>query len=660
MLYFQGTDNKLWRLNTDGSAGVNIGGFKTKSPPVVYGNYVYFQGTDNKFWRANLDGSNGIDLGGYATNSTPCVAGQYVYFQGTDDRLWKVRLDGTGGVNLGGYKSHSSPVATTKFVFFQGTDNKLWRINLDGSGGVNLGGYKTSSPPCATSDFLFFQGTDNKLWRINLDGSHGVHLGGYNTSATPCVAGSNVYFRGTDDKLWRTNLDGGAGINLAGYKTKSTPVVADNFIFFQGTDNKLWRINMDGSGGTHLGGFDTNSPPFVVQAANQPVTGTALPKYQVLTLLYAPPGTNGGKSTSSVDYGAGSTTGTTTSTDSSYKSGVGVSATAGLDVGVAQLGATADFNTSTTTTDSSSIEIKKSTTLDIKCQGPGTDGISHDHDIFYLWLNPQLNVAIDPQDNINWQLGVNGPTMNIQYVYVSWLKNPASMPPGLQQQLTSAGLNATDYAAILALNPFASGAAAIDQNRYAPTTQSFPYIPPLTAADPIPTQTYAQQNSVTDTNKRSTQVQYSVSISVSAAIKVPFTGSLKESASFEWTNTSSNTQTDASTQTASVTVGGPAFGYTGQTDVMVYWDTIFNTFMFAFPTEPAAATGALADQSGKPLAFKPVTLTVGGRKFSTFTDAKGEYRIYRAAPGQGVVTAEGKTFNVPVGPGTAKAALRLN
>ena len=189
-----------------------------------------------------------------------------------------------------------------------------------GPEGSTWGDTKPSSPPCATSDFLFFQGTDNKLWRINLDGSHGVHLGGYNTSATPCVAGSNVYFRGTDDKLWRTNLKGGAGINLAGYKTKSTPVVADNFIFFQGTDNKLWRINMDGSG-EPTSAASNQLAPICRPGSNQPVTGTALPKYQVLTLLYAPPGANGGKSTSSVDYGAGSTTGTTTSTDSSYESG---------------------------------------------------------------------------------------------------------------------------------------------------------------------------------------------------------------------------------------------------------------------------------------------------------------------------------------------------
>ena len=68
MIYFQGTDDKLWRINPDGSGGVNLGGYKTKSTPTVFGQYIYFQGTDNKLWRINIDGTGGIDLGGYVGN----------------------------------------------------------------------------------------------------------------------------------------------------------------------------------------------------------------------------------------------------------------------------------------------------------------------------------------------------------------------------------------------------------------------------------------------------------------------------------------------------------------------------------------------------------------------------------------------------------------
>jgi hypothetical protein len=657
MLYFQGTDNKLWAVNIDGSGGFNVGGYKTKSPPVVFGSHLYFQGTDDKLWQVNLDGSGGIDLGGYKTNSTPVLTNACIYFQGTDDKLSKVRLDGTGGIDLGGYKTKSTPVVTANYVYFQGTDDKLWRINLDGSGGTNLGGYKTASRPCVAANYVYFQGTDNKFWRIDLDGSHGVDLGGYATKSTPCVTSDLVYFQGTDDKLWRINLNGSGGTNLGGYKTKSSPMVADNFIFFQGTDNKLWRLNMDGSGGVHLGGFDTASTPFVVQAANQPVTGSVLPKYQVLLLLYAPPGTNGGKSTSTVDYGASSTAGTTTSNSSSFKAGVDISVQVSGSIGPVSLGATADFTYSHTTTNTNSIQVSKSTSNDIKCAGPGEDGINHDHDLFYLWLNPMMNVAIDPQNNISWQLGTHGPTMMIQYVYVSWLKNPSSMPPGVKQQLDAAALTEADYQQILALNPFSSGAAAIDPIRFAPCTQSFPYIPPLSASDPVPTDTYAQQNSVTHVNTQSSENSYGVSVSVSEGIKAPFTASMKETGTLTWTNTATATSTTANAQTASVTIGGPAFGYTGPTDVLVYWDTMFSSFMFAFASEAPAVAGSVAGAVSQSLASRKVTLTVGGRTFSTFANSKGEFRLFGAPSGQGTLTFGGKSQPVSVGPGTPKATV---
>jgi hypothetical protein len=82
-----------------------------------------------------------------------------------------------------------------------------------------------------------------------------------------------------------------------------------------------------------------------------------------------------------------------------------------------------------------------------------------------------------------------------------------------------------------------------------------------------------------------------------------------------------------SSQSATVTIGGPSFGYPGPTDILVYWDTVYRTFMFAFSTEPASAMGSIIDQLGK--------------------------------PGQGKLSVEGKDFNVSVGKGVPKAGLRL-
>jgi hypothetical protein len=672
MIYFQGTDNTLWRMKRDGSGGTKVAGFKTASSPVVFGDHIFFRGTDNQLWRSDLDGSNGMNLGGNKTNSTPCVTGEYVYFQGIDNRLLRVGLDGSGGTQLQGWQTASTPFALGQYIYFQGTDNKLWKINSDGNGGTNLGNNKTSSAPVANAEYVFFRGTDDQLWRINQDGTGGTNLGGNKTSSTPCVAGDYVFFRGNDNRLWRIGIDGKGGKDT-GFKTSSTPMVdiKEGFIYFQGTDNALWRTTLDGSNSNHLGGFATASTPFVVTAANQPVTGTARPKYMVLTVIYSPPGTTpstgggSGEPSSSVIYGNVSSTGTTSTISSSFQKGIDIKASESLSVpvggNIAKIGATEDFNTSTKTTNTSSIAVTKSQTHTITVPGPSTDGIDHDEDYFYLWLNPQIAISIDPQDNLNWGLGVDGPTMNIQFAHAGWLKDPSKMPPGLKQQLDNAKLTTSDYKKILSLNPFADGGTKIDKDRFIPTPFSFPYEPPFAAGDTVPTETYALQSVVMSSSSKETDVTYGVSVSVSAGLEIPkvFTADVTTTGTFTWTNSSTTLDTSQSTQTASVTIGGPSFGYTGSTDVLVFWDSVYNSFMFAFPHESPSVSGSVTGKDGKPVARKSVKLTVGSRPLETITSATGKFNFFHADSGSGKLDVSGEEFPVTIGSKTADATLKL-
>src|SRR5262249_256502 len=98
----------------------------------------------------------------------------------------------------------------------------------------------------------------------------------------------------------------------------------------------------------------------------------------------------------------------------------------------------------------------------------------------------------------------------------------------------------------------------------------------------------------------------------------------------------------------------------GPTDVLVYWDTIFNTYMFAFPTEPAIATGHVSDQAGQPIAGKEVVLAATGCTFRTFTNTKGDYRFYGPARGAGTLFVDGKTFQAAIGAGAPKADLTID
>jgi len=664
-----------------------IGNNTTKSRPFITPDgVVYFQGTDNRLWQVNRDGSNQKQVGNNKTKSTPFVTTDgWVWFQGTDDKLWKVFHDGSHQSQPGNNRTSSSPVVVGNYVYFQGTDNSLWRMTLDGAQQNVINGNKTKSAPFVTSDgWVWFQGTDDKLWKVFHDGSHQSQPGNNRTSSSPVVVGNYVYFRGTDDRLWRMTLDGTQQNVINGNKTRSTPfVTSDGWVWFQGTDNRLWRVFNDGSQQSQPNGNTCSSSPVVGQMgfsdgtvgewtyfqgtddrlwrlflpANAIATGTIRPKYYLLSILYAPPGANGGKSGSVVDYATGSSTGTTTSTTSSFKKGTNVEANGGLNIGIVKLGASTSFSTSSVTTDKESETITKGQTFDIKMQGPGADGINHDHDMFVLMLNPLLGVAIYPGNHVQWTMGINGPVMIIQSVYVGWLKDPGSMPVGVKQQLDAAGLTASDYTQILAANPFAQGGTSIDPNRFLPTTQSFPYEPPYTASDPVFTASIVAQNSVNVSSNHAVQHQYSVSASVSAGIASFL--SLKAAGSMEWTNTNEHGTSSTSSQSAMATVGGPAFGYAGPTDVIVYWDTLYSSFMFAFPSAPAAATGVLTNFAGKIIANKEITLTVGGKKFKTFTNQRGQYRFYNAPAGSGSLSVDGQLFKIEVGLDKAEPAVQL-
>lgn len=132
------------RVPTTGSGGTNLGGWKTNSSPFVSvaDGFVYFQGTDNTLWRVNKDDGSGGKVQGFQTKSPPYAPGDgFVYFQGTDNKLWKVPTTGAGSSNLGGFKTNSSPF-----------------VSADGSG-RRIAGFHAASTPVAPGDhFAYFRG----------------------------------------------------------------------------------------------------------------------------------------------------------------------------------------------------------------------------------------------------------------------------------------------------------------------------------------------------------------------------------------------------------------------------------------------------------------------------------------------------------------------
>ena len=131
-----------------------VGGNTTSATPCVTADgWVYFRGTDDKLWKVRSDGSGQMHIGNNTTKSTPFVTSDgWVWFQGTDDKLWKVFNNGSDQSQPRNNWTASSPVVVGNWVYFRGTDNKLWQLRTDGTAQNQVHGNTTSSAPFVTAD----------------------------------------------------------------------------------------------------------------------------------------------------------------------------------------------------------------------------------------------------------------------------------------------------------------------------------------------------------------------------------------------------------------------------------------------------------------------------------------------------------------------------
>jgi hypothetical protein len=331
--------------------------------------------------------------------------------------------------------------------------------------------------------------------------------------------------------------------------------------------------------------------------------GTVTAKYMVVTVVYAPPGTAGGKSASAVSYAAGSTMGTTTSASQSFKETSSISFQASGGVLGNGIGAGLEFDFSSDVTDSQSLDIKKSINTTINWNGPSMDGINHDEDVIHLALNPTINLGLS-SSGAQWILANTTPPIPIILVHVGWLRQPQTMPPQLAKTLNSAGFTSADFRNILARDPLANGSSAPDPARFVQLNTTFPYEPPFSATDPIGTINTTISDSSTYTTGTSLEDSYKVGLSISGTGEFPglAQAALKDTASWEWTNKTSQSVATGTTQSASVTIAGPSFSYTGPAVVVdVYIDTIYHTFAFALDPvnlKEATVKGTVVDKKG--------------------------------------------------------------
>lgn len=384
-----------------------------------------------------------------------------------------------------------------------------------------------------------------------------------------------------------------------------------------------------------------------------PVVAQIQPRYVIAALVYAPPGCAGATATTKcqqtglVDYVAGSSMGTKLGISNSFKAATQVTVSTGSPIE----GASLSFGYTYTTGNSSTTTLTKSATYEVKDPGPNEDGIDHDQDMFIVLINPTVAVSQQSDGNVNWTPGFSGGGAAPQNIWVSELRNPATMNPDKAKLLQQLGFTAADFKAIRCMDPFAgpgvrsgpggtavpdpcqelvnpnnSTAVGLDTNRYRATTDIVQYDTPPTNAG-CPSETYTIKNDYLGENENSTQQDYSVSAQVQGG--APAIANFKAKNTLTWTTSNTDTTTKDSSQSLSYTAACPSTNYTGPLDFTIYVDQLYGTFAFV-PFD--AATMEVIHQgtvtrSGKPVAGQLVTLQYSGHTYRTYTSARGNYRF---------------------------------
>jgi len=264
------------------------------------------------------------------------------------------------------------------------------------------------------------------------------------------------------------------------------------------------------------------------------------------------------------------------------------------------IGASASYTQETDS--SSSISIGTTTSNGDTVPGPASSsvGVDHDYDIVWVWLNPQVALTVTGPNSIRWggyswnPSDVSANEMEVVGLYVYWLKNPSTIPANIQERLARSwdasglgGLTNVDYASILASDPLAY--SSFDPN--SDTTgrfdlqagHTFSYQPPPPGGQPFTNQ-YSVAATTTSTKGQGAQNTYQVGFSVmnDSGFGALLSAHIKITNTYTTTDRWSQTNTSGSTNTASLSITGPATSdnYIGPTQFQVWRDNIYGSYMF--------------------------------------------------------------------------------
>jgi deoxycytidylate deaminase len=372
-----------------------------------------------------------------------------------------------------------------------------------------------------------------------------------------------------------------------------------------------------------------------------PVTGFINPKYIVVGVTYAPPG-----SASSVTYTNTTSVGDTTTISSSFTNDVGFSVSVSTSVGIPDgkivnggytLVATESTDYTQGSSSADTTTISKSSTIAYTTPGtPTFSPVNSDYDFIWLWVNPEIlfyyfpaekpvtlvsnGYAFDGSDPASGEPPPSGPYVagpDVVEVQVgcldghftcpstlvltngvvtsgalarSWAAGEYTWPAGEGPGLTSA-----DIAAILTFDPLVPSNDYTLLNSLPSTTTDGrftkePFPPnPVQYAVGAATEMFNTVQMDTQSVASGTTKMIKQAFGVSEAFGGGFAGlfdstiTLGQSDTLTWTYSYLNTLTTTTTMTDALTVKGPPDpppAYSGPIQFTAYQDNIFGTFVF--------------------------------------------------------------------------------
>lgn len=361
-----------------------------------------------------------------------------------------------------------------------------------------------------------------------------------------------------------------------------------------------------------------------------PIAGALGPKYLVLTVTYAPPG-----SSSNVVYSNSTMRGVSNSMSHSFTTDTTWSAS--LTAGWESIHGIDGFDSHSTVgyTGEVAQESENSTSFDVNftnassttVPGPSNSavGLDHDQDLIWIWLNPVVLYDVNSDTNFTWKgfgYDLRDPvnTADILGIPVKYLNGHATMPANLAAVLQRSwapaircsstdpacgsdgtkgpGLTASDFADILKADPFTdpsylvnvpAGSTCTADHRFCHTNnQNLQYLPPPPGGQPISqtyTLTYEAVATAGLTATTTTSNDYSAEFGVSAKLAIAkFELKLAGDKKLTWEDKVGAEATQQAQQTATATITGPeaSDNYTGPVQLDVFQDNVYGTFMFNF------------------------------------------------------------------------------